>query len=365
MRRRDERGALIPVMGAMLVVLLLIAAMAVDLGVQRATRRDMQALADIVALDLARLLDGRTADEIKAGAGGKPSLGSAKSSSVARNKESALGDDPSTCTGNACVRAYLVAVDENGEYPEVGGVPQEVADDVAPTGVVVVASTEVGFAFSGLVGVDGGKAERRALGVANSSACFQLGSYAASISPASAALFKDILAPILGASTLNAVGYNGLASADVLLLDLINAPSIGVGTVDELLALPNLTAADLFLASAHALTGQGKIAEAAVFNLAATSVIAPFVLDFHDVLAIDGASDAVLNTNFNALDLLVGTAFLANGENLLNIPNLQTGLGSIGVTNTQLKIIESARRWCTGDAGNGPETSQLSFTSMI
>lgn len=365
MRTRDERGSLLPVMAALFTVLLLIAAMAVDLGVQRSARRDMQALADIVALDLARLLDGRSAADIRAGAGGKTPLEDAKSASLARNKDTIIGDDPSACTDGACVRAYLVAVDEDGNYSTTGGVPQEVSTTDVPNGVVVVASTEVGFAFSGLVGVGEGGASRSALGIAQSSACYQLGSYVASISPSSSEVFGDLLKPILGASTLSAVGYNGLASAKVSLFDLIHAPSIGVGTVDELLAMPSLTVADLFLASAYVLTGQGKIAEAEVFTLASTSVIAPFVLDFNDILAIDGSSDAVLHTYFNALDLLVGTAFLANGENLLDIQNLQAKLASVGVTNTELKIIEKARRWCTGYSTTGPETSQLKFKSTI
>ena len=364
-RPRDERGSVLPVMALMTVVLAMVAGMAVDLGAQRSSRRDMQTLADVVALDLARLIDGRDATEIRAGSGKKVALETAKSASVARNKDSILGDDPSACTDDACVRAYLVDVDEDGDYPRTNGVPQEVGSTEVPDGVVVVASTEVGFAFGGLFGLTDGGVSRRALGMTQSAACFQLGSYAASISPASSALFRGILTPILGSSTLNAVGYNGLASAEVSILDLITAPSIGVGTVEEVLALPNLTVGKVFLAAASALTGQGKIAQAQVFTLAAASVVAPIALDFGDILAVDGSSDAVLGMKLNALDLLVGTAFLANGENLLNIPNLQTGLSSIGVTNTQLKIIERARRWCTGDQAAGPETSQLTFNSTI
>lgn len=296
MRRRDERGAVIPVMASLVVVLVLIAAFAVDLGMQRSARRDMQAVADVVALDLARLLDGRSAADIRNGAGGKPALQTAKTASFSRNNDSLIGDAPTGCADGACVDAYLVDIDAQGNYPAQNGVPQQVADTEVPDGVVVVAATEVGFAFSGLVGVGEGSTSRRAVATTESSACFKLGSYAASISPSSSSLFGNLLRPILGSSTLSAAGYNGLASADVLLLDLIKAPSIGVGTVDELLAIPDLTVGDLFLASAYALTGQGKIAEAAVFNSAATSVIAPFVLNFNDILAIDGSSDAVLNT---------------------------------------------------------------------
>jgi len=38
--------------------------LAIDIGYQRVVRRDMQAVADVVALDLSRRLDGRTAQTI-------------------------------------------------------------------------------------------------------------------------------------------------------------------------------------------------------------------------------------------------------------------------------------------------------------
>lgn len=365
MRRRDENGAVIPIMAVMVTVLLLIAAMAVDLGMQRVARRDMQALADVVAMDLARLLDGRSAAQIKAGSGGKTALEAAKAASFARNNDSTLGEAPTGCADGACVRAYLVDLDLFGKYPMANGVPVQVADAAVPDGVVVQADTEVAFAFAGIVGVDEGAVTRRALGIAKSSACIQLGSYAASINPSSSALFKDLLTPLLGSSTLNAVGYNGLASADISILDLISAPSIGVGTVDELLALPSITAGDVFLAGAHALQSQGRVAEAAVLTQASTSVVAPIVLDMGDLFGLDASSsDAVLDTRLNALDLLIGSAFLANGENFLNLPNLQAGLSSIGVTNTELKLIEKPRRHCLGWSADA-ETSQISLKSTI
>ncbi|WP_141006782.1 hypothetical protein [Nocardioides humi] len=48
----------------LLAVLLVSGAFAVDLGMQRVARADMQALADVVALDLARELDGRTVNAL-------------------------------------------------------------------------------------------------------------------------------------------------------------------------------------------------------------------------------------------------------------------------------------------------------------
>ncbi|MFL6156446.1 MAG: pilus assembly protein TadG-related protein, partial [Marmoricola sp.] len=60
-RRRNEQGVVAVVVAIVTCFTLIpIAALAVDIGVQRVARRDAQSVADVVALDLARQLDGRT-----------------------------------------------------------------------------------------------------------------------------------------------------------------------------------------------------------------------------------------------------------------------------------------------------------------
>ena len=59
-----DRGAVIPIVALALPVIMLMVAFAVDLGIQRSNRRTMQARADIIALDLGRLANGRTLYEI-------------------------------------------------------------------------------------------------------------------------------------------------------------------------------------------------------------------------------------------------------------------------------------------------------------
>ncbi len=89
-RKRDERGTTIVLVAIVSIVLVTIAAFAVDLGMQRVARRDMQALADAVALDLARLVDGRTAQQIVAGSGTARPIETAKGSE--RGSQRGLGD---------------------------------------------------------------------------------------------------------------------------------------------------------------------------------------------------------------------------------------------------------------------------------
>lgn len=354
MTRRDERGAVAAITAIMLATIVGMAAFAVDLGMQRVVRSDMQALADVVALDAARLLDGRTAGEIRAGTGDPDPLASVVTASAARH--STLGE-----IDEVTADLVYLAVGPHGEQvprrdPTGDLVP--VPDDQLPEAVYVVASGSVDFSFT----PGSGGATRSALGIASSAACFTIGSYAASVDPASSAMYGDLLKPLIGTTTLGLVGYPGLATASISLLDIVSAPSIGLGSVDEILNAPNVTVANFYLAMARALEGEGKVAEAAVLQSAATSAVATFTIDLGDLIGLTTASDAVLEARFNALDLLVGAAFLANGDHLAGLPNLQAELPSVGVTNTELTIIERPQRACDDDEA---QTAQVRFTSDI
>lgn len=326
MRKRDERGAVAVLVAIVLVAVLLpVAAMGVDLGMQRVVRRDLQALADAVALDLARELDGRPRSALAPAIDlGDPA--SVLSTSVRRNSGSVLGATPAVA---ATWGAWNGAVFDAAADP--------------PTAVRVVADGEVDFGFA----PGSGSARRTAYASSESTACFQLGSFAASVDPAASVVLKRLLQPLLGNTTLTAAGYDGLATATVSLAELIAAPSIGVGSVREVLDSGDITVGEFYLAAANALTGQGKLAQAQVFSRAAVSAVAPVALTLSDLFAISTASaDAVLDMRFNAMDLLLGAAFLANGENLVGLHNLQAGIPSVGVTNVDLDIIERPQRAC-------------------
>lgn len=330
-------------MSAVLVVLMLVAALVVDLGVQRVARADMQALADVVALDLARDLDGeRTAGELQG------PMESAAEESALRNS-SIVGFDT---TDPPTLAVTLGRLDADGEF--VGVLANEV-----PTAVKVQASTSVGFAFAGVTGVEDGQASRQAIGAAESAACFQLGSYAATIKPAAAALFGDLMEQLIGQSTVGLVGYNGLATTRVTLLDIVTELDADLGTVDGLLST-KVMLSDFYLAIATVLQREGKTAEAKVLEWAAASFVAEQPVLVGDLIALSSSSSAALETEFNVLDLLVGSAFLANGQNFLDLANLQAGNSSIGWTNTSFQIIEEPRRACDGDEA---QTAQVRLNS--
>lgn len=343
LRRTSGENGVVAIVLALLTCFVVIptAALAVDLGVQRVARTDMQSVADVVALDLARKLDGvKTVAQWSAAS---PSLQDLADDSLDRNR--------SSVGASASVVPTLGTLSATGDFTELPA-----SSATVPTAVRVRASTSVDFA---LMSGSGG-AVRTAVAQAESSGCFQLGSFAASLNPSASPLFGDLLSPLIGSSTLTMVGYQGLASARVSLLDLIHTDYIGVGTVDELLAMNDLTVAKIYRASAEVLRDQGQVAQANVFDAAAVSTVASTTVSAGSLFGLTTASDAALSSSFNALDLLVGTAFLADGDHLVGIGNLQTGLSSIGVTNTDLTIIERAQRACAKDEA---KTAQVKLVS--
>jgi uncharacterized membrane protein len=353
LRRRghDERGVVAITLALVsCFVLIPLAALAVDIGVQRVARTDMQSLADMVALDLARGLDGKTT--AAQWAAKTPSLQQRAEASRDRN-DTTVGHPPTVAA-------------EIGTFDALTSTftPLPSTSDVVPNAVRVGASTEVDFYFAkgtGGAGAGSGGTGATAIAQASTTACFQLGSWAATLDPSASSLFGDMLKPLLGSSTLTAVGYNGLASTRLSLLDLVKTDYIGVGTVNDLLTMNNLTVAKLYRASAQVLAAHGKTAEAQVFNLAAGSVVAPTTIDAGKLFGLSTSGDAALQTQFNALDILLGAAFLANGTNALDVDNLQTSLASVGVTSSTLKIIERPQRAC--DQGEA-QTAQASLVSQ-
>ncbi|WP_205474229.1 pilus assembly protein TadG-related protein [Nocardioides sp. SYSU D00038] len=333
--RRDERGSVVPVVAAMVVGLVVVAAFAVDLGMQRVVRRDMQAVADVVALDLARHLDGRPAAALA------PVMESQRTKSVAQQEGSALGDD-------------LVVDYELGAVTDAGVFAPGVDP---PTAVQVTARSGIDFALM----PGRGNASRSAVGIADSNACFTIGSFAVGLNRAPGTLVA-LLNPLLGDTDLDVVGYQGLAAATVDLLGLVQSDHIGVGSVDELLALDDLTVADLMLAAADVLRDRGdatSVVQATVLEgLAQTSVVASTVIDVADVLALSTAGDAALIAELSVLDLIGGAVFVANGDHFAAVPGLDLNLPNLASTTQSLSIIEGPRLAC-GKRGATATTAQV------
>ncbi len=355
-RNQDERGAVAIFTACLLVVLLGFSAFAVDLGMQRVARRDMQALADSVALDLARLLNGRKASDIRTGSGGMPSLEAARAASVARNDTSTLGASPdSSCaTGSSsCVRAYLVALDEDGAYATDGsGIPLQVGDSVYPDAVVVVASTEVDFAFARVLGVGSGTASRPAVGTMSApSLCFSVGTRTLLLNSDESAI-----SPLLGAilsTNLSAVGYTGLVDLRqtyIPLADLL--VSLDVGTLEEV-ATANIKLTELVAATVEVLKANGKTAAVEALEDLAVGVASASVTLGQILAVASGGQSSGLAVDVNVLEFLgaaiVASVAAADGSHALDIQVPGAA---------QVSIIEPPQIAC-GDVGVQARSAQI------
>lgn len=340
-RRRDESGVIAIVVALIATMVIVpIAGLAVDLGMQRVSRRDMQSLADVVALDLSRQLDGKTT---AAGWATKtPSLQTLANQSLARN-----GSSFGTGTQVTPVLGTLTA----GSGLSTTFVALAANSTTVPNAVKVTATTTTKFSFVG----GSGTATRTSIGRAASTACFRLGSYAARLSTSNSALFTTLLNGALGNLTVAAASYQGLASSSIKLAAL--ATALNVGSVNSL-ATTNVSVSQLLVAAATVVGNNGDTANATLLNSIATKVGSLGTVNVGKVLNIGNGDGAAVAGSINALDLLSATAFLANGTNLLSVPSLGTSIGltGTGLTST-VKLIEGLQEAC-GEVGASASTSQ-------
>lgn len=341
-RRRDEQGV-VAIVVALLTCFMLIplAAYAVDIGVQRVARRDAQSVADVVALDLSRQLDGRTYSQIIG------TLQSLADRSAARNKAG---------TATFAVKPELgtLAANYDPQNPDAYFLPTTIGN-VVPTAVRVTATGNVGFGFtSGSGGVS-----RSAVGTSRPTVCFRLGSYAATVNSGNSALLNGLIGDALN---LGVLSYDGLATSNITLLGL--ATQLGVASPDQLLNT-TVTLNQLYLASAKALQAQGGDAAniALLNNLATASYGGLPSVKMGDLIALGSTDSAALGTTVNVLDLVAGSAFLANGTNALAIPSLTAGVPGVSNVTASLKVIEKPQGACDDQTATTNQVSlDVTFT---
>lgn len=323
-RAADERGASAVLIAALLAVVLMVsAAFAVDLGQQRVVRRDVQAVADMVALDMVRLLDGSKAKDYSASA-----FDDAKKRSLQRNS-SALGGElePSDVTWsfarqNATTGAWTTL---------------SLTDEAVPTAVKVSAKSEVGFAFGGFTGVGKGSATRTAIAQAEAGACFAVGTYAARIRLGDSAILGPLMKALGTDVGLTVLDAQGLAGADIKLLDLVGTGLVA-GGFDQLVNA-NVKLGDFYLAMADVLQKQGgHAAQVALLQKLATVAAKDVIVNIADIVGLDSTSKAGLDAVVNLFDLVTTAAFVANGDNAILVPNLNVNVLGLSTLSANIKI---------------------------
>lgn len=335
-RRGNERGSTLPLLAILLVLLVAIAAFGVDLGQQRVVRRDMQALADVVALDMVREIKGRSVTQIQADS---TSWQTAIGKSVSRN-DSTFGDPPT-------VQVELGTLDESTRAFTVA------TGNTIPNAVRATARSQIDFAFA----PGTGGATRTAVAATKPLACFSLGSYALGLNSGNSVLLNALVNDALN---LNVLSYNGLATANVSLLGI--ATQLGVGTVDALVALPGLSVGQFYAAVATVLQREGgSTANVQLLQTLSASVGALSPINIGQLLSLTSGEDAALGTSLNVLDLVAASAFVANGDSALAIPGLAVNLGITNVA-AALRIIQKPQFGCGGVNEATAKTSQVALT---
>jgi uncharacterized membrane protein len=364
-RARGDRGLTLPILVLVMSTLIIMVATAVDLGRQRADRRLAQSGADAVALDMIRIVEGRTLDEVVS----DPDTVIALSESAERNDfGNAVGSVVDAHTPRVTnIEWGELGDDEDGSsfvpLSPVAGVDTDLdgTDDLdeVPTAVRITAERTTDYFFQpGEKGVT-----RLAIATEDKRATFQLGTRLASVDTAQAALLNTVLGQALGGVlNVSVLDYQGLVGGTVNLGDL--AADLGFGSPDEL-ADATVNASDLYLATAQVMADGGNTAAASVFNQAAATVDSNAAVQMGDLLDFEqGGPEDQANASIDAFTLLQGSAYAINGTSTLSVPSLAVTIPNVASTSLALNVTEQMKT-VTGRVGATGSTRQASTDLQV
>jgi uncharacterized membrane protein len=327
----DERGSILILATVGIVVAMIAAALAVDLGRLASDKRDDQKIADLAALDAARNLSSAAA------------ACSAAQASAARNGYNSL----------SCAAVVLGHVDSLTKVFSAGG-----ANDAVQ--VSVRSNFSTAFPFVGGPSSTGGKA----VAAVKSQAGFSIGSSLGNFSSADNVVLNKVLGKLFnnpGAVSLSAVTYQGLAGSTIKLGDL--AAQLGFGSVDTMLT-STVTLGQLLTATGTVLSNSNTILGASVTGLASLVLSGTSSFKLGDIITAQQGSGVAASTGINVLDLITGSAELANKSHLVDVGTSMTlpvtGVGSLA-TKLSLTVIEAAQTYI-GPVGGSVKTAQVSET---
>ncbi|MGH8491662.1 MAG: pilus assembly protein TadG-related protein [Moraxellaceae bacterium] len=316
-----QRGAIAMMTAAFLMFALLCLVLVVDTGRLYYEKRRLQRIADTSALDAAT--EGGLCS-LDSG----PTLTALVATSATRNGFS----------GDVSVAPNEVS----GGYMEtVDGIRIFNADPDRAEAVQVVLGKDVPASLIA-GGLFGNIVELRAQATAQRipTVTFSAGSSLLNINSSKSALLNPLLNGLLGTHlNLNAVSYQGIADADVSLLDFMRSAGligtrITAGAVDQALntsvSLASFTAATVNVLDQQQAAGVGLLNSQLIGVKSAT-------VKLGDIVALDtapGMMEEALKAKVNLLELLVAAAMAANKNNAVAL-----SLGVAGVS-ASLRVIE-------------------------
>ena len=327
-RRRDERGAILIMATVGVILAVVSAALAIDLGRIAQERRRDQKVADLAALDAVR--DLANVDAVAKASALRNSFPTGAGFSVTGVEGIKVDGScvPTPGAGSACVTVFSTM--SNVFRP---------GDPVIKA--VAVASRENKGSFS-------------------------IGSSLASLDPSDSVLDQYMRRVVQASGPVNVVSYNGLASANVTLKalqqQLLNA-GLDVGTVDKLMNT-SITLRQLLTATASAL-GPTNSAAAADVNGIALAANSTLMVKLGDLIEVaQGSENAALASQVNVFRLVTGSAAVANGTNTVSIPSLTVSVPGVTSVSVGVKITELPKMYIGPTYGPQPhaQTSQVELT---
>jgi uncharacterized membrane protein len=343
--RRDEGGASFILAAVGMVLAMIAAGLAIDIGRLARDAREDQKVADLAALDAIRVLPG-VIDQSLPG-----SVTQAARDSATRNGFTYSAPGYSLGVQWAATKA--------------GPFSSSTADLAAATVVRVTATSPHTNEFPFLAGRT--SMSRSAVAEKKTIAGFTLGSSLVTVNSTSSTLLNGVLSQWMGgAVNLSLVSWQGIAAGEVTLAALqtqLLASGFSVGSVNELLNA-DLTLAQFYTATANALTLNGDTVNANLFNALAVSAVSATTFKLGRMITVEqGSETAAGSAHLNLLQLVTGSATVANGSNLIDISNLGVSVPGVTSTKLSLRVIEGPKTYI-GRPGTGPHvtTGQISLT---
>lgn len=343
--QRGEQGAILIVATVGMVIAMIASGLAIDLGRLAQAARESQKVADMAALDAVRVLPGAfdQTDPL--------SVTMAARGSATRNQF------PYSTPGYNLVVSWA---------PTVSGPFSSLPADLATAQVVRVQATKPhSNAFPFL----GGRTSmsRSAVAEKQNVAGFTIGSSLVSINSSTSTLLNPILSQWLGGTVnLSLVSWQGLAGGRVTLAALRTAlldMGVSAGSVSQMLNA-DLTLAQIYQATATALTAGGDTANANILNALRLQAVSATTVKLGQMIQVEqGAEDAALGAQLNVLQMVTGSAQVANGSNTVSVPNVGITVPNVSSLAMSLKVIEGPKTYI-GTAGAGPHvtTGQVELT---
>jgi len=341
-RERDERGAIAAATAVVMGCLLVIASLVIDVGRDRVVSRDMQAMADVIALDTVRQLDGRPVGEFG------NTLTAAKDASL----QEQLGSLITVDAGKVAVQPVLANRDTGAWAPATTGqVPNAIRATVSGHSAIrflpgTAARSDITRSAVAMIGPP--------------IACISAGATFAEVQqqgPLDTLLGKLLLNQ--GVDRLTVLDPYALATLDmeIPLIDLM--AKLQVGTVQELLDL-DVSAHDFVIAISEVLPPQHDNKPSPVALLDAIVNGLPDTAGFHprDILDLDTGGGAGTTLIINTFTLVQAVIMVSNKNHFVELDALKVSVPGLAKIRVYGSVVEAPKIAC-GPPGTVARSAQI------